>query len=179
MAETPFALSKFVDTLETLVPKDNDTEFAWNMETITAFTNLDEMLSIRNGNRLTGVTVGRVDLTGSMEKSRQSVDGDEIFDICRTTFIKARAKGLHTGLGGAISTGSISFIKALNREKLLDKYETRKAVFQADAIEKAEDGILTAIKFELLWLKSKRRHYGGIKAEDETRIAMLEKRLNG
>lgn len=179
MAETAFALSKFTNLIETLLPKDNaeDIEFAFNMETITGYNNLDAMLSLENISVLSGMTIGRVDLTGSMGVGRGGTDSDEIFEICHSAFKRAKAAGLSTGLGGAISTSSIPFIKRLNEEKLIDKFETRKVVFRPEAIELGEKAILKAVEFELLWLKSKRRYYSGIKAEDEHRIQMLEKRL--
>lgn len=180
MAETPYALSKFLNTIKNFVPKDNaeDIEFAFNLETITAYENFDKMLELPDLNLLTSVTVGRVDLTSSMNKGRDYVDSDEVFEICETVFKKAKAKHLKTGLGGAISTNSIYFIERLNEMGVLGKFETRKVVFPADSIKYGEKGTLKAIEFELLWLKSKRRYYSGIKAEDEARIAMLEKRLN-
>lgn len=179
MAETPFALSKFTNIIKTMVAEDNREDIDWyfNMETITTFENFDKMLEVPNFNLLDGVTVGRVDLTGSMGLDRKSVDGDQVFEICRSVFKKARAKGLATGLGGAISTDSLDFVKRLNEEKLIDKFETRKIVFAPDAAKYGEKAILKGIEFELLWLKSKRRYYSGIKAEDEHRIEMLDKRL--
>ena len=78
-----------------------------------------------------------------------------------------------------LASKSIDFITRLNQDKLIDKFETRKVVFHADAVEYGEKIFRKALEFELLWLKSKRRYYSGIKAEDENRIAMLEERLNG
>lgn len=180
MAETAFAVSKFLNAVETFVADDNreDIDFAINIETITAFNNLDEMLSLQNIGVLHGITVGRVDFVGSMGSDRCIVDSDHILEFCRTIFSKARQKGLQTGLGGAISTGSIDFIRTLHAEGLVDKFETRKVVFKADTIlGNPEKAILKAVEFELLWLKSKRRYYHRIKSEDEHRIEMLEKRL--
>jgi 4-hydroxy-2-oxoheptanedioate aldolase len=179
MAETPFALSKFINIVNNMVPKDNaeDLEFAFNMETITCFNNLKEVLQLNNLNLLNGMTIGRVDLVGSMELDRSSVNSKEVFEICEKSFIMAKNAGLSTGLGGAISTESIDFISKLNDRKLIDKFETRKVVFAADSIKYGDAVILKAVEFELLWLKSKRRYYSGIKAEDEHRIEMLEKRL--
>jgi 4-hydroxy-2-oxoheptanedioate aldolase len=180
MAETSFAVSKFLNAVETFVADDNreDIDFAINIETITAFNNLDEMMNLQNINLLHGVTVGRVDFVGSMGGDRCIVDSDTILKYCGTIFSKARAKGMKTGLGGAISTGSIGFIKKLHAEGLIDKFETRKVVFKSDAIlGDPEKAILKAVEFELLWLKSKRRYYHRIKSEDEHRIEMLEKRL--
>lgn len=180
MAETPYALSKFLNTIKHFVPKDNaeDIEFAFNLETITAYENLDKMLELPDLNLLSSITVGRVDLTGSMNKGREYADSNEVFDICETAFKKAKANNLKTGLGGAISSNSIHFIKRLDEMGVLDKFETRKVVFPAASIKYGEKGTLKAIEFELLWLQSKRRYYSGIKAEDEARIAMLEKRVN-
>jgi hypothetical protein len=180
MAETAFAVSKFLNAIETFVADDNreDIDFAINIETITAFNNLDEMLALQNIGLLHGLTVGRVDFVGSMGGDRKIVDSDKLLDYCSAIFSKARQKGLKTGLGGAISTGSIDFIKKLHIEGLIDKFETRKVVFKSGTIlNDPEKAILKAVEFELLWLKSKRRYYHRIKSEDEHRIEMLEKRL--
>lgn len=180
MAETKFAVSKFTNAIETFVAEDNreDIEFAFNVETITGYNNLDEILSLNNLNVLSGVTIGRVDFTASMGKDRAFVDSEEMLNYCINVFEKSRAKGLKCGLGGAISTNSANFIKTLVSQNLIDKYETRKIVYDKNAINNIDEGILAGVEFELLWLKSKRRYYHKIKIEDEKRIEMLEKRLN-
>jgi len=180
MAETPYALSKFTNLIKNMVPEDNaeDIEFAFNLETITGYNNFDGMLALPDISVLSGVTVGRVDLTGSMNMGRGAINTSrEIYDICEAVFEKSKAKGLKTGMGGGIAIEAIPFIKELNKNKVLDKYETRKVVFPASSVEFGEPAILKAVEFELLWLKSKRRYYSGVKAEDESRIAMIEKRL--
>lgn len=179
MAETPFALSKFLTMIDTIIAKDNaeDIDFAFNLETITAYEKIDQMLALSKIGLLQSMTVGRVDLIGSMGLGRPEVESAQVFDICRNAFIKARGKGLKCALGGAISTQTISTIKKLNQEKLIDKFETRKVVFHSDAVKYGHAVFLKAIEFELLWLKSKRRYYSGIKKEDEHRIQMLSQRL--
>jgi 4-hydroxy-2-oxoheptanedioate aldolase len=181
MGETPYALSKFTNLIKNMVPEDNaeDIEFAFNLETITGYNNFDEMLALPDISLLSGVTVGRVDLTGSMNLGRDAINTSrEVFDICDAVFKKAKAKELKTGMGGGISIEALPVIKELNENRVLDKFETRKVVFAASSVEFGEPAILKAVEFELLWLKSKRRYYSGIKAEDESRIAMIEKRLN-
>jgi len=181
MAETKFAVSKFTHAIETFVAEDNreDIDFAFNAETITTYHNIDDILKLENLNVLDGVTIGRVDFTASMGKDRSFADSEEMLGYCREIFSKSKAKGLKCGLGGAISSSSTQFIKTLISENLLDKYETRKIVYHKDAIENIEAGILAGVEFELMWLKSKRRYYHKIKCEDEKRIEMLSKRLDG
>lgn len=180
MAETAFAASKFLDAIDTFVPEDNqsDIEFAINIETITAYHNIDEILSLDKINLLSSITVGRVDFTGSLGADRSFANSDEMFKYCTEIFQKTKYKGLKTALGGAISADSIRFVENLVSKNLLDKYETRKLVYHKSAIKNISEGLATGIKFELLWLKSKRRYYHRIKNEDEKRIAMLEKRVN-
>jgi len=179
MAETAFALSKFLGAIDTFIAEDNrkDIEFAVNIETITAHNNFDSMLKLKNINLLSSVTVGRVDFSGSLGADRSFVNSDEMLKYCTTVFSKAKAKGLKTALGGAISTDSVQFIKNLVDKDLIDKYETRKLVYRKTAIKNILDGLAEGIKFELLWLKSKRRYYHRIKIEDEKRITMLEERV--
>lgn len=179
MAETGFAASKFLDAIDTFVAEDNreDIEFAINIETITAYKNIDEILSLKKLNLLDSITIGRVDFTASMGKDRGFVNSDEMLKYCREIFQKCREKGLKTALGGAISSDSIAFIKDLVSKKLIDKFETRKLVYKENSIENIKQGLAEGIKFELLWLKSKRRYYHRIKDEDEKRIVMLEARV--
>ena len=181
MAETKFAVSKFTNAINTFVAEDNreDVEFAFNLETITGYENIDDILSLENLNMLDGVTIGRVDFTSSMGKDRDFADSDEMLKYCINIFQKSRAKGLKCGLGGAISSNSAEFIKSLVSQNLIDKYETRKIVYDKDAVSTIDKGILAGVEFELLWLKSKRRYYHRIKSEDEKRIEMLDIRLRG
>lgn len=180
MAETAYALSKFLNLIKNMVPEDNaeDIEFAFNLETITGYNNIDEMLKLENVDFLSGVTVGRVDLSGSMGLGRNVINTDQqIFDICADVFKKSKDKGLKTGMGGGISKQALPVVEKLAEMKVLDKYETRKVVFPVTAVKHGEAAILKAVEFELAWLKSKRRYYSRIKAEDEIRIEMIESRL--
>jgi len=183
MAETAFAVQKFLNTIKNFVPGDNasDIDFAINIETKTAVENLDSILSLDDIKFLNGVTIGRVDLLGSMGKDRSEVNTDEIKNICEYVFSKCRDKKLSCGLGGAISTESTEFIKYFSQNNLIDKYETRKVVYKSTSDKKYsyEKALLKGVEFELLWLKSKERYYHRIKNEDTSRIAMLEKRLLG
>ena len=76
MAETKYALSKFTDLIDNYVATDNasDIEFGANIETITACQNFEEMLTLDNINNLTGITIGRVDLVGSMGLGRDEIN---------------------------------------------------------------------------------------------------------
>lgn len=180
MAETPYAVSKFLSAILTFVPPDNreDIEFAINIETITTYNNIDEILNLENIGLLSGVTIGRSDFTGSMDLEQNSVNSKEMFEICTDIFTKAKAKGLKTTLGGKILVDSIPFLRQLCEMDLIDKFETRKVAFSNTAMNKnTRDGIIKAIEFELLWLRSKKRYYSRAKVEDDVRIERLEKHL--
>ncbi len=179
MAETAFAASKFLDAIDTFVPEDNrrDIEFAINIETITAYNNLDAILALPKIKLLRSITIGRVDFTGSMGKDRSFVNSEEMFGYCEDICRKVKTVGLKTALGGAISPESENFISRLVAEGLIDKFETRKVVYHTSALNNFNAALTAGIRFELMWLKSKRRYYHRVRNEDEKRIAMLETRL--
>ena len=180
MSETAFSTSKFLDAIDTFIPEDNrkDIEFAINIETITAFENIDKILELEKINFLKSITIGRVDFTASIGKDRSFADSEQMFDVCKIIFTKVKNKNFKTALGGAISLNSKNFINTLIDLNLLDKYETRKVVFHKDGLKMYDKGLEEGLKFELQWLKSKRRYYHRITIEDEKRIKMLESRLN-
>lgn len=182
MVESAYALKKYLLAIEKFVPEDlkSYVKFAVNVETIQAHKNFDEMLALKGVERLSRVTLGRVDMVGSLGMGRDDINRDEILEIARDMFKKAKMKGLETTMGGGIAKEAIPFIQKLVNEKLLDRYETRKIVFQVpvrfDPVQ-AEEAIIKANEFELLWVANKRNYYEHISKEDEDRITMLEKRV--
>ncbi len=180
MAETPFAVGKFLNAIDTYVAKDNadDIEFAVNIETKTACENFDEILKLDKINSLSSITVGRVDLVGSYGYGRDKIETQEITDVVEEVFKKSKAAGFKTAMGGGISTDAIENINYFTDKDLIDKFETRKVVFNAkDTRPVMRDAILHAVEFEYLWLISKRRYYGNVHSEDEKRIPMIEDRM--
>ena len=180
MAETAFAVDKFLNLIKNFIPEDNaaDINFGVNIETKTAYENFRDILALTNIRLLSGFTVGRVDFVGSYGLTRDNVDDIEIRDKVEEIFVLAKENGFQTALGGSISLESIDTIKYFLTKKLIDKFETRKVVFASGVNPtKIKDGILHAVAFEYLWLISKRRYYHRIKAEDESRIPMIEARM--
>ena len=178
MVETPYSLSKYLNMITTMIAEDNaqDIEFAFNVETITACENIRQMLDLPNAKILTGITIGRVDLAGSMGIDREFINTtNKIFTLAEFALQEAKEYKLRTGLGGAINKEALPIIERLS--PLLDKFETRKVVFPITSYKYGEQAIIEANRFELLWLQSKRRYYSRIKVEDEKRIEMLEGRI--
>lgn len=179
MVETPYALSKFLAAVQLAFPEDEweDVRFAVNIETVSACVQFDCMLALKEINRLDGIVMGRVDLTGSLGLSRDAINGEEVFRLTKELFAKAKSRSLECAIGGGVSAHSLPFFRQLP-EGYLDRYETRKVIFGCPgALEaKADKGILKAVGFELHWLKNKQNYYGMISAEDDSRIRMLEER---
>jgi 4-hydroxy-2-oxoheptanedioate aldolase len=178
MVESAYALKKFIAATKIAFSEElqKEMDFYINLETITAVKNFDEMLATPEAADLDGIVLGRVDLTGSMDKDRDSVNSKEILEICVKMAAKAKAKNKKVVVGGAVSFHSLPFFQAFPAGHL-DKFETRKVVFGCPgALKTDESSFLKAVEFELLWLKNKKNYYGSIFSEDDNRLKMLEQR---
>lgn len=180
MIESPYALKKFLLSAKNAFPEDErkDVSFLINIETIDGYRNFERMLEIPEAKELNGVVLGRVDMTGSLGLSRDDINVEEVFQIVKEVFTKAKKKGLKCIVGGGIAKEALPFLRRLH--SLLDRYETRKVIFKCpEALnDDAEKGILKAVGFELMWLKNKRDFYGMIYNEDKHRIDMLQLRYD-
>lgn len=179
MVESAYALKKFLGSFTAAFPEEERQEVvaAINVETALSVKNLDEMLTSEKLSMLNGVIVGRVDMSGSLGLSRDSINGDKVMALTADVFARCKAKKLVCALGGGVSADSLPAFRALPKGHL-DYYETRKVIFACPGAlgDDANRGILKAVEFELLWLKNKRDYYGLIFAEDKSRIEMLEAR---
>ncbi|MDD2752080.1 MAG: aldolase/citrate lyase family protein [Candidatus Omnitrophica bacterium] len=180
MIESPYALKKFLLSAKDTFPKDERKEvnFLINIETVDGYNNFERILEVPEIGELSGIVLGRVDMSGSLGLSRNDINSEEIFKIAWDLFTKAKKKGLKCIVGGGVAKEALPFIQRL--EGSLDRYETRKVIFECPGAlsDKPEDGILKAVGFELMWLKNKRDFYGMIYNEDKQRIDMLQSRYD-
>lgn len=186
MVETPYALSKYIEAKEKIYNADEalDTDFLFNMETITGYEHREAITDLAAGSPgVDGIVFGRVDFSGSMGIGRGGIESDDVSDKVLEISQLCKQKGLDFVVGGAVSIDALGNLRRF-RQSYLTRFETRKVVFDASALDSdgVHDGLLNAVHFELLWLINKRDYYGAIFAEDAKRIDMLESRwkvLNG
>ena len=180
MVETPYALTKFIDAKNKFYSAEQReyTKFLFNVETSTTFNNLDQMIKIgAEPNGVQGAVFGRVDFVGSTGGSRDRINTDEITQYVIKTAKACKTAGLELVVGGAVAIESLAELAKV-RAIHLTRFETRKVIFQGNALDnpKMTKGLEQTVHFELLWLKNKRDYYAHIQDEDAARIAMLESR---
>lgn len=180
MVETPYALSKYIAAKDKVfsIEEQEDVSFLFNLETITAFRNLDAMLEIASVKQgCQGLVFGRVDFSGSIELGRDGIESEDVSQAVEAAARACARVGLEFVVGGAVSIdarANLQRFKAIH----LDRFETRKVVFSGAALDSPDlaEALRQAVHFELLWLLNKREYYGLMHREDQTRIAMLEAR---
>lgn len=181
MVESEFGLKKFISAARNYIPDDvrSSLQLNVNIETVTAVENALKMLDIPEAQDLYGVTVGRVDLVSSLGKSREYVNSTEVYNMAKRVFTKAKEKGLKACLGGAVSVDSFDFLKQLHSESLLDKFETRYAIFDPSiTLKNLSRALSKAQLFEYEWLKVKSEYYSNLANQDAKRIQMIQDRIN-
>ena len=181
MIETEYALHKYVAAKNKVYDSDEslDTDFLFNMETIVGFENRHAILdeAVRGENGADGVVFGRSDFCGSMGLSPDSINEDTVTEKILDVAEGCRTRDLDLVVGGGVSVDSLPALRRF-REVHLTRFETRKVIFGAEALDEEEigTGMREALRFEILWLLNKREYYGAIHAEDAKRIATLESR---
>ncbi len=177
MVESCYAAEKFIKTAKPVLNTGiNKVKFFINIETISGFNCLEEILKSDFSNEICGVVFGRGDMTGSLKISKDEVDSEIILNYAKKIEDLTLKYNKEFIIGGGVTTNSLSFFKKL---PLVSKFETRKIIFDAKAAlsdKKADIGIIKAVKFELLWLENKKNIYGKIKNEEELRIKTLKSR---
>jgi hypothetical protein len=181
MVESPYALKKYLAATKLVFPAEEreEVKFLINIETGVGYHNFEQMLLLPELAGLSGIVLGRVDMTGSLGLTREEINSEKILKIAQNLLTQAKGKNLECVIGGGVSAASLPFFSQLPPGSL-DRYETRKIIFQCpQALQPGADkGILKAVGFELMWLKNKRDFYGMIFEEDRTRLTMLQSRYD-
>ncbi|KAF0835973.1 HpcH/HpaI aldolase/citrate lyase family protein [Methylovorus glucosotrophus] len=186
MIESDYALSKYVEAKNKVYSEfeQQHIHFLFNLETIESYQKTDKLIqAAKVDNGADGIVFGRVDFSISWGLSRDDINSSDVTEKILDVANKAKNADLELIVGGGVSIDSLPALRQIS-EIHLTRFETRKIIFSADALQQKniEKGLLQAVHFELLWLQNKREYYGLIEKEDDKRIQMLEARwhvLNG
>lgn len=180
MIESTYALQKYIQAVNFAFPEQERpfVKFLFNLETISGFKALDEMMQSPSMQYIAGIVFGRTDMTGSLAMSKEDINHPAILAYAQK--IAALTTKYHKELviGGGVSAQSLPFFKQLPTGALT-RFETRKVIFDAQAAlqdPQADKGILKAVGFEVLWIKNKQKFYQNISLEDNKRLEILQSR---
>lgn len=180
MVETPYALTKYIEARrKTYGDEPGGTRFLFNLETETTLRNLDAMLPLAAAG-LDGVVFGRVDFTLSRGLPRSAINDRQITDAVVTAARACAAADLELVVGGSVAPEAREALRQIRKVRL-DRFETRKVVFDGAAAElpNFDDAIGNAVAFELAWLENKQDYYAAIADEDRARLRMMRERNAG
>lgn len=180
MIESPYAAKKYLNAAKIVFPEEerNTIKFLINIETKYGFNYLEEILRADFAKDLTGIVMGRTDMTGSLGMSKNDINHEIIFEYADAIATTTMKYGKELVIGGGVSAASLPFFKRLP-VGALNRFETRKVIFDAQSALKdsnADKGIMKAIEFEIMWIKNKQNFYSVMSDEDNKRIKILESR---
>lgn len=180
MIESPYAAKKYLQAAKNVFsPKEQGkVKFLINIETKYGFEYLNEILESDYSKNLTGIVFGRTDMAGSLDLDVDDVNNDIIFEYAQKIAHITKKYGKEFVIGGGVTHSSVEFFKKIPNNSL-DRFETRKIIFNAQSALKNENiqkGILEALEFEIMWLKDKQEYCKTTTKEDKARLRILETR---
>ena len=174
MIESKFALQKFIESVAHL----KDIKFYINIESKTAFENLKQILETPSSKLLSGVVIGRSDLTKSFGFGKDYVDSKEMHKVVEEILILCKNYNIDTLMGGNISLKSIDFIKYLFNKNLLNYVESRNIIIKLTDTKTINPNMIKSILvFESDWLQYKASYYNDIGNEYTNRSSLILNRF--
>ena len=138
----------------------------------------DEILEYANG-KFNNITIGRSDLTASYFDENIKPDSDFTFELLEKVALKMYATDMTFTVGGSVSARTIEILdqKYQKLKSLIYKLETRKVILPTKIFLEKENAIKEALKFEELYILSK-KEFGDMQIGSElSRLTELKRRL--
>jgi len=169
MVESPYSLRNFVSTMATL-DRTGQAELAVNIETITAWRNLDDIFDSPAFDSIAQVTVGRSDLSGSMGLE---VDDDEVSRVTRDIISAARLRGKRTSVGGQVTTENARLVQDTLGAHCINTRHMLVSLSSGDA----SANIAAALLWEREYYNFCKKHFPTRSSFYRSRIASIEERI--
>ena len=162
MVESPYSLKNFVETMLEL-DKNSVAKLAINIETIFSYKNLDLIFQSPFFWHINHVTVGRTDLSGSINKNP---DDPEVLQMTKNIIELSKVFNKTTSVGGKINTHNSQFVKSTIGSDYLN---TRHMVISCKSLNISE-----SISLALNWEKD---FYQFLKEKYPLRVDFYNKRI--
>ena len=122
-----------------------------------AVKNIDEILDLARST-IDNITIGRTDLSFSYFDPAIQPDSEFIFELIEELRIKIADAGLTMTVGGSLSKRSVELFR--KQEKKWQgtnlRLETRKVILSMEMMLRKKESIMEALKFEELYILSKK-----------------------
>ena len=176
MVESAFGLKKFIDGVASIY-KNTDIHLSVNIETNQAVASLGEILDLGKGN-IHNVTVGRTDLSFSYFDPKINPDSDFMFRLLEDIGEDVVRAGMNMTVGGSLSKKSIErFKQGIDKWlRLITRLETRKVILPTEVMLKKENSIAAALRFEELYILSKKEMSDLFMESETARLTRLKMR---
>lgn len=176
MVESRFAAKKFIDALRKNF-QDVQTHTSLNIETRAGVGNIEEIVELSAG-AVNNITIGRSDLTASFFDEKLKPDSDFIFELMEKVAPVILANGMTITMGGGVTQQTVA--KMVNNfpglVNTISRIETRKIMFNTQDLISDTDSINNALRFEELYILSK-KEFSDMKIDAEiSRLPELSRR---
>lgn len=177
MVESKFGAKKFYDSLQK-VYGDHKIHTTLNLETKNAIDQVDEIIKFSNG-KFDNVTIGRSDLTSSYFDKDIKPDSDFTFELLKSIGQKVKNANLTFSVGGSVSAKTIDKINIqyTDLKEIIYKLETRKVILPTISFVEKENAIKEALKFEELYILSKKEFSDVQIGSEIARLTELKRRM--
>ena len=165
MVESKFGVKKYYQAYKRIY-KNHRINLTINIETKNAAAQIDDIINYAK-DKINNITLGRTDLTDSYFNNNLSPDSKNILNLIGDIGRKASKAGLGFTVGGSLSVSSINiFNKNLDYVRYVSQFETRKVIMPRNMVLKDINSIREALKFEELYILSK-KEFGDLFMESE------------
>jgi len=177
MIESQFAAKKFYESIQSIYA-DCLIHTTLNIETKHALENIDEILNFAQG-KFNNITIGRSDLSASYFNKDITPDSNFIFNLLEKLSKKILSKNLTFTVGGSLSSKSIDLFNSAyaHLKTQIYKLETRKVILPTNEFLNKAKAIKEALKFEELYILSK-KDFSDLQISAEiNRLTELKRRI--
>lgn len=177
MVESKFGAKKFYDSVKKIY-NEHKIHTTLNLETKNAMEQFDEIIEYAN-DKFNNITIGRSDLTSSYFDNDIKPDSEFTFELLKQVGKKVLKTNLTFTVGGSVSTRTIEKLNSGHKElkNIIYKLETRKVILPIDIFTEKKDAIKEALKFEELYILSK-KEFSDIQIGAEiARLTELKRRM--
>jgi hypothetical protein len=176
MIESKFAAKKFIDAYKKIY-QDAPINTSLNIETKTGIENIKEIVDYAAGS-IDNITIGRSDLSGSFFEDGLIPDSNFILNSIESIAPIVHSNNMTLTVGGKVTQKTIEAINknAPNLKQLITKLETRKVMFLTNDLINQKASVTQALKFEELYILSKKEYSDMYIDSEISRLTELSRR---